>query len=116
MANQVYIPMQSLRFERVFVEKERKLFLVANIQCPVYDYQYLKFKEYRQTGDFSYEITLANANSAVSQTISIWSGEQRFEIEKVNPEITFEVKTKVFIAGQPTGVVTNTISGSGIIE
>jgi hypothetical protein len=116
MANQVYIPSQSLRFERVIVDKVDKLFLVANMQCWVYDYQYLKVKDFRQTGEFSYEIILSNANSAVSQTISLWSGEQKFELEKYSRGIVFEVRTIVYISGKPTGVVTNTISGSGIIE
>jgi hypothetical protein len=115
MANQVYIPLQSLRFERVIVKSEEKLFLIASMQCWVYDYQYLRVKDYKQTGDYSFEIILANANSAASQTMSLWSGEQKFEILNFDPRITFEVKTSVYISGKPTGVVTNTISDSGII-
>jgi hypothetical protein len=115
MANQVYIPLQSLRLERAIVKSEEKLFLVASMQCWVYDYQYLRVKDYMQTGDFSYEIILANANSAASQTTSLWSGEHKFEIVKYDPRITFEVKTTVYISGKPTGVVTNTISDSGTI-
>jgi hypothetical protein len=115
MANQVYIPLQSLRFERVSVKSEEKFFLLASLQCWVYDYQYLKVKDYRQTGDYSFEIILANANSAVSQTASLWTGEQRFDIGYIEPRATYEVKTTVYIAGKPTGVVTNTISGDGVI-
>jgi hypothetical protein len=118
MANQVYIPLQSLRIERVTVDHEEKVYLVSSIQSWVYNYQYLKVKEAIQTGAGSFEIGLTVPNSAISQTTCLWSGEQRFELPYFykEPVPLYKVKTTVYVAGQPTGVVTNTISGSGTIE
>lgn len=114
MANQLYIPLQGLRIEKDPVSQ--KTYLIASVQVWVLNYQYLKFTEASlvQPGYYVISLSVANKNSSLVQ--SLWAGEQKFEIGSDKMPPLFTVETTVYLAGQPTGGVTNTISGSGGME
>jgi hypothetical protein len=111
MATQTFYPLQTLRVETDV--RTQKAYLVARIQCTLCQYQYMTVLNTSFVAPGTYKITLKVPNSPSSLTEIIWTGEQRFEIpyDPMDRPLVYTVETTVY--KQPTGGVTNTISGNG---